>query len=148
MSSSIRHASIQTGSLDEARRLLGASRLPTDDLHDPAIELLGAWDGATLIGAIGLQRCGDAGLLRSLAVAPAWQGRGLGHELCARIVALARQRRLVALYLLTTTAADFFRRVGFRQVQRDDVPDEIRTTAEFSSLCPSTAAVLRLDLSP
>lgn len=147
MSSPIHYGPIRAGSLDEVRRLLADSRLPTDDLEDPAITLFGAWDGAALVGAVGLQHCGDAGLLRSLAVAPAWQGRRLGHELCARIVALVRERHLVGLYLLTTTAADFFRRLGFRDVERDAVPDEIRATAEFASLCPSTAAVLLLDLS-
>lgn len=147
MTAPLHHASIQPGSLAEVRGLLAASMLPTDDLHDPAIELLGAWDGAALVGAVGLQRCGDAGLLRSLVVAPAWQGRGLGHELCARVVTLARRRDLTALYLLTTTAADFFRRLGYRDAARDAVPAEIRATAEFASLCPSTATVLRLDLS-
>lgn len=148
MSSSIHHAPIRTDSLAEVRDLLTASRLPVDDLPDPAVELLGAWDGAALVGAVGLQRCGEVGLLRSLAVAPAWRGRGLGRELCGRIVALARERGLVSLFLLTTTAADLFRRLGFRDVERRAVPDEIQATAEFASLCPSTAAVLRLDLGP
>jgi amino-acid N-acetyltransferase len=147
MSAPLHHASIEPGSLAEVRGLLATSGLPTADLHDPAIELLGAWDGAALVGAVGLQRCGDAGLVRSLAVAAAWQGRGLGRELCARVLTLARGRGLTALYLLTTTAADFFRRLGYRDAPRDEVPAAIRATAEFASLCPSTATVLRLDLS-
>jgi amino-acid N-acetyltransferase len=133
---------LKTVAADAARALIAAGDLPTDDLDDPSIALIGAFDdGGALVGVVGLQSCGDeAALLRSLAVAPAYRSRGLGGRLCARVVELAGDR---PLWLLTTTAQDYFVRHGFVAVARDEVPDAIRATAQFTSLCPSTAIVMR-----
>ena len=38
---------------------------------------------AALVGVVGVERFGDSGLLRSLAVAPAYRGRDLGGNLVA-----------------------------------------------------------------
>jgi N-acetylglutamate synthase-like GNAT family acetyltransferase len=50
------------------------------------------------------------------------------------------------LYLITTTAAPFFERLGFEPVQREAVPEGIRKSPEFASICPTSAAVLRRSL--
>jgi amino-acid N-acetyltransferase len=126
-----------------ARALLAGSDLPIDDLDDAAITLIGAFDGSTMIGIVGLQVCGSLGLLRSLAVSPAHRERGLGAVLCARVFALAAERSLASLWLLTTSARDFFTRHAFEVVARDEVPEAIRATTQFSSLCPSSAHVMR-----
>jgi amino-acid N-acetyltransferase len=131
-----------------ARDLLVASELPVDDLDDPAITLLGAFDGASLVGVVGLQRCGEHALLRSLAVVPAQRARGLGRLLCNHVEVLARAGSATELYLLTTAAADYFARLGYEPVERDGAPDAIRATAQFASLCPSSARVLRRQLPP
>jgi amino-acid N-acetyltransferase len=47
------------------------------------------------------------------------------------------------LYLITTTAKDFFNRQGYCIIQREKSPEAIKETAEFSSLCPSTAVVMK-----
>jgi amino-acid N-acetyltransferase len=43
------------------------------------------------------------------------------------------------LYLLTTTADAFFRRLGYEQTARELAPPAIKATREFSSLCPSSS---------
>ena len=48
--------------------------------------------------------------------------------------------RDLRLYLLTTTAESLFRKWGFRRAPRNTVPEGIRATVEFSSLCTATAA--------
>jgi amino-acid N-acetyltransferase len=126
-----------------ARELLVAAALPVDDLDDPSITMLGAFDHGRLVGTIGLQTCGEVGLLRSLAVAAEHRGRGVAGALCARLFALARERSLGVLYLLTTSAADYFVRHGFAVIPRDDAPAAIRASAQFSSMCPSSATVMR-----
>lgn len=125
---------------DAVRPLLAANDLPTDDLHDPTIVLVGAFDGGTLVGVVGVQACGDAALLRSLAVAPTHRSAGLGARLCARVVELAGDR---PVWLLTTSARDYFTRHGFIVVPRDAAPAAIRATAQFVSLCPASATVMR-----
>ena len=126
-----------------ARALLGASDLPTDDLDDASISLVGAFDGDILVGVVGLQACGALGLLRSLAVAPERRGGGIARALCERVFELATARSMPALWLLTTRAKDYFARHAFEAVPRDEAPPEIRATAQFSSLCPTTAHVMR-----
>ena len=59
----------------------------------------------------------------------------------------ARARGITALYLLTTTAAGFFERLGYKPHNRTTVSPSIAATAEFSSLCLDTAACLWRNLS-
>ncbi|MBX3157292.1 MAG: GNAT family N-acetyltransferase [Deltaproteobacteria bacterium] len=129
--------------LEAARMLLRASDLPADDLPDPAIRLLGAFDGDELLGVVGLQTCDATGLLRSLAVRPVARDRGIARALCERVFALADGQGLDGLWLLTTSASAYFTRHGFRAVDRNTAPLAIRETAQFASLCPSTAIVMR-----
>lgn len=122
-----------------ARDLLASVELPIDDLDDPSITLIGAFDDK-LVGVIGMQACGPVALLRSLAVARDHRDRGVARALCEAVYALAGER---PLWLLTTTARDYFARRGFEVIERDEVPAAIRTTAQFSNLCPASAHVMR-----
>jgi amino-acid N-acetyltransferase len=133
---------LETTDLAGARALLTDSDLPTDDLDDASISLFGAFDGDKLVGVIGLQTCESVGLLRSLAVAPACRNAGIAGVLCRRLFEVAAERSMTSLWLLTTSATDYFTRHGFEVVPRDAVPDAIRATAQFSALCPSTARVM------
>ena len=125
------------------RNLLTAAGLPTADLTAaPLADFWGCGDGADLIGVVGLEIYGTVALLRSLAVAPAWQGRGLGSALVAHAERAARQRGVQALYLLTTTAEAFFVRRGYVRLPREAAPTVLRQTTEFAALCPASAVCL------
>ena len=50
--------------------LLAAASLPTSDISADRMAFFGAFDGARLVGTIGLEQVQDLGLLRSLAVEP------------------------------------------------------------------------------
>ena len=125
------------------RALLAAAGLPTADLTAaPLADFWGCDDGANLIGVVGLEIYGTVALLRSLAVAPAWQGQGLGSALVAHAEQAARQRGLAALYLLTPTAEAFFTRHGYVRLSREAAPPLLHRTAEFAALCPASAVCL------
>jgi amino-acid N-acetyltransferase len=128
---------------EPVRRLLAAAHLPTDDLADASITLFGAFDGDALAGAIGLQVCGPVGLLRSLVVAPGLRRSGIARQLCEHVFAESARLAIPELWLLTTDARDYFVRHGFEVVDRGDVPAAVRGTAQFASLCPSSAIVMR-----
>ena len=133
--------------LDAVRSLLRQASLPVDGLEEqfgPCYVL--AREAGGVVGALGIERYGAYGLLRSAVTAPSWRGRGLGQALTRERIAWARAQKLKALYLLTTTAADFFSRFGFRRVERPAVPEEIRRSREYSSACPDSATVMVLDL--
>ena len=125
------------------RALLAAAGLPVADLTAASLaDFWGCRAGEELAGAIGLERYGAVALLRSLAVAPDWQGRGLGAALLAHAERAARQRGIAALYLLTTTAEAFFARHGYVRIPREAAPPVLQQTAEFAALCPASAVCL------
>jgi len=129
--------------LPRVRELLASSELPIDDIDDPSITLIGAFDDAVLAGVIGLQDCGGVGLLRSLAVTPQHRDRGVARLLCERVFAMTAERKLESLWLLTLSARDYFTRHAFVEVPRETAPAAIRATAPFGSLCPASAHVMR-----
>ncbi|MGB9429174.1 MAG: arsenic resistance N-acetyltransferase ArsN2 [Gammaproteobacteria bacterium] len=137
------------GDLATVRTLLADAGLPVDDLHDarPSHFLVAREADGAVIGVIGLERYDKAGLLRSLAVQTASHRQGLGAQLTEALERHAGAMGVETLYLLTTTAKHFFAAHGYQYVERGRVPKAIADTAEFKSLCPSTAACMckRLD---
>jgi amino-acid N-acetyltransferase len=65
----------------------------------------------------------------------------------ARVEARAASRGVRELYLLTTGAVAYFEHHGFARTSREEAPERIRSTAQFCTLCPSTAFCMRKLLS-
>ena len=128
--------------LAAVEQLLAASGLPLDGVPEAFGTFVVAEAGGDLVGVAGLEVCCDNALLRSVAVRPEWRSHGVGRALITRAIADAEARGLRALYLLTTTAERYFPSFGFRPISRDDVPAEIRETAEFREACPASATVM------
>lgn len=132
--------------LDLVERLLESNDLPTSDVRDAAPEfVVGRLDDEP-VGVGGIEAYGHVGLLRSIVVAEAHRGRGYGAALCDALEARARADGVSTLYLLTTTAAGFFRARGYEAVDREAVPSGIRETSQFTDLCPASATRMRTDL--
>lgn len=123
--------------------LLQQASLPTQDLGDarPLRFWVAANDGR-IAGAVGLEHYGDAGLLRSLVVAPAARGRGLGIELLRALEHASAAMGIRQLVLLTQTAGKFFERRGYTQIARETAPAAVRASPEFRSLCPASAVCM------
>lgn len=126
--------------------LLTRSRLPLDGLEPHLATTLAAHDGAQLVGCAALELYEGAALLRSVAVESDRQSNGLGRRLTEAALALARERAIRTVYLLTTTAGDYFPRFGFRPVDRGDVAPDVRRSLEFTTACPDTALAMQLEL--
>lgn len=127
--------------------LLTEAGLPTDGVPESLNGFVVAENAeGVLVGGAGIEAYGDKGLLRSVVVAPSLRGTGLGHALTEHLIAGAGKRGITDLYLLTTTAEDFFPRFGFRPVTRDLVPDVVQASVEFQGACPSTATIMRLSI--
>ncbi|MBK5187024.1 MAG: GNAT family N-acetyltransferase [Gemmatimonadaceae bacterium] len=132
-------------------RLLSSAQLPLDGLSEALPTMFVATEpsasasmnDAELVGVAGFEHCCDNALLRPVAVAPQWQGRGLGRALVERSIAEAESRGIHALYLLTMTAERYFPAFGFERVARESVPADIRETKEFREACPASATVMR-----
>jgi amino-acid N-acetyltransferase len=131
--------------LSEIKALLAACQLPTEDIRHDGI-FVAAHAGAELCGSAGLELFGASALLRSVAVPPAWRGRGIAQALCEEVLRRAKAKQVRRIFLLTTDAQRFFHGLGFAVVQRDSLPAEIRATAQFRELCPQTAVAMARDL--
>jgi len=62
--------------------------------------------------------------IRSITVAPEAQGHGGGSRLVQALLAEARRHRVTCICLFTRTP-EFFKKLGFRIAQREDLPDKI-----------------------
>ncbi|MDX2086989.1 MAG: hypothetical protein SFX73_04015 [Kofleriaceae bacterium] len=122
---------------DAASALREANGLPTDDVADATIQLLGAFDNGALLG-MRTPRPPAVPRRRSTR-----RKRGVGRVLGERISELALEHRLEGLWLLTTSATSYFERLAFVVADRDTTPSGIKATAQYSTLCPSTAVVMR-----
>jgi amino-acid N-acetyltransferase len=127
-------------------RLLADNGLPTDGLLDHLDTALVARLGSRVVACAALEVYADGTLLRSVAVETALRGSGLGQHLVRAALDLARERGSTAVYLLTTTAEEFFPRFGFRRISRAEVPPGVQTSVEFTSACPASAAVMVADI--
>ena len=131
---------------EEVLHLLAQNQLPLDGLRDHLATTLVARENGHVVGSAALEVYPEGALLRSVAVAAARQGQGLGHQLTDAAIRLATDLEVPALFLLTTTAERYFPKFGFERIARTDVPATVQTSIEFTSACPSTAAVMRKPL--
>jgi len=128
--------------------LLRASSLTAAGLPREGVRVVVIEEGHLVHACAAVEVLADAGLLRSVAVSPELRGRGLGREIVAAAEAEARQAGVTVLYLLTETAADFFFRLGYRPIARQDVPESIRRSAQFAEICPESAVTMVRKLDP
>jgi len=108
--------------------LLQAQQLPVADITDEHLEhfCFAGSDGSPT-GLVGLELDGADALLRSL-VEHAEQ--------------YASSKGVRSMSLLTTTAAAFFKRLGYERLDRCQAPPSIERTREFASLCPASSAFM------
>jgi amino-acid N-acetyltransferase len=133
----------------DIKRLLEASALTTDDLtRELPGNFLVLRQGPDLMAVVGIEGAGPAALLRSLAVSEHLRGGGVGRQMVASAEAMARRRGVISLYLLTTTAADYFLKLGYRNAPRGTAPAVIRSTPQFSWLCPASSSFMMKLLEP
>jgi amino-acid N-acetyltransferase len=125
------------------RRLLEEAGLPTSDLTATHFEhFFGAGARDSPHGAVGIELHDRDALLRSLVVDESARGRGFGRALVEAAERYASERGARRMYLLTTTAAKFFGRLGYRPLARDAAPESIRATPEFATLCSADSAFM------
>lgn len=125
--------------------LLSSAQLPTGDIERHLSTFFVADHDGAIVGVGGLEHCGEGvGLLRSFVVAPAFRGRGIAARIFERVFAGARESDIAVLYLLTSTAQDYFAKRGFAPMARDQAPEPIRRTSQYAAepRC-STATLMR-----
>lgn len=134
---------ISPDEFDSVFELLAEAKLDFSDLKQPNIRLFRFEENGQTIGVGGLEIFDDQALLRSVAVKKALQGKGFGKEMVVQIEQTARHSGIKSLYLLTNTAPDFFKSIGYQQTDRKDFAEPLKQTAQFTGLCPVTAVCMK-----
>lgn len=96
-----------------------------------------------VVGGAAVERYGEAGLLRSVVVAQDHRGTGTGRALVAAAERLARDDGIRALYLITETASDWFPRLGYEVVPREEARAAVGASIEFTMACAATGVPMR-----
>ena len=126
-----------------ALALLARAELPQQDVAERwGHSFVVREDDGRVVAMAGLEVHGAYGLLRSVAVEPDYRRQGLAAALVDAAMERARLLELHAVYLLTTTARDYFTRHGFALCPRETAPPAIRGSWEFQSGCPQTAVLM------
>jgi amino-acid N-acetyltransferase len=123
--------------------LLQSQELPVSDITDAHLEhffFVGS-DGSPT-GLVGLEIYGADALLRSLVVGENARNKGLGSALVEHAEQYAGAMSVRSIYLLTTTAEAFFKRLSYMRIDRSQAPSSIGQTREFASLCPASSAFM------
>lgn len=129
--------------------LLQKTNLPPDGIEPHLENFLIIRDNKSskkpdqLIGCAGLEIYGKSALLRSVAVHPDFQKEGFGTLLVDRIIELAKKKKITSLFLLTDTAEDYFKKKGFNRVLREQVPNDMKESVEFTTLCTSSPVMMK-----
>ena len=130
--------------LDAIKALLVESNLPTAGVDDHWKTFLIATDDGKLIGCGGAEAYQFAALIRSIAVKPEYRSHGIGRRLVRQLLDRLASRGLREFYLLTTTAEEYFKKRGFKPIDRDEVHPQLLSSREFQDACPSSAVCMRL----
>jgi amino-acid N-acetyltransferase len=123
--------------------LLQSAELPVIDLPAELPNFLMAIDKGFVVGGIGLEIYERNGLLRSLVVKPEYRRLKIAAGLISELEKLAKGLGVNTMYLLTETARDYFVRKGYEIVDRNDAPESLKQSSEFSHVCPTTAVLLK-----
>ncbi len=129
--------------LSEVMALLTLANLPVNDIGEN-VELFALETNEQIIATAGLETNGRIGLLRSVSVLDSQKGKGYGLLIVQKLEKYAERQGIKELYLLTTTAKEFFeKKCNYKVIERTHVPTEIQSSQQFASVCPSSAVVMK-----
>jgi len=130
--------------LQDISRFLNENGLPTAGVEKAVENFVLAIDNhAAWIGTAGFELYGESCLLRSVAVAIDYRGKGYGKSLVDAALRNAKARGARTAFLLTETASEYFKRLGFQVIDRKDIDEKVMTSQEFTESCCETATAMR-----
>jgi len=133
------------GDVDDILSLLIDADLNVDGLHEYLGSFVVAVDGDQIVACIGAEAFQFVALVRSLAVLPEYQGRGLGRRLVRQVLDRFSSRGLREFYVVTEDAEGYFKKRGFKPCDRDEVHPQVLGSSELANASDS-AVVMRLQM--
>ena len=129
--------------LPEVLKLLKLVDLPIEGVKEHFQNFFIVRKDKMTVGCVGIEIYENVGLLRSLAIHPSFQGKGIGQQMVSRIEEYSAEKGLENIYLLTETAEKFFLKLGFKMIPRDETDPKIRQSVEFTTLCSSAPVMVK-----
>lgn len=126
------------------KALLVATNLPTAGVDEHWRTFIVAREGQRMVGCGGSETYQVAALIRSIAVDPGYRSHGLGRRLVRQLIDRLASRGLREFYLLTTDAEGYFKKRGFKAIDRDQVHPQLLASTQLQDACPKTAICMRL----
>lgn len=133
-----------TTDVSAIKQLLQANSLPIDGVDDHWKTFVVARDGKRLVGCGGSEAYQFAALIRSVAVVDDYRSKGVGRRIVRQLIDRLASRGIREFYLLTTTAEGYFKKRGFKTIDRDEVHPQLLDSREFQGACPASAVCMRL----
>ncbi|HSU29131.1 MAG TPA: arsenic resistance N-acetyltransferase ArsN2 [Chitinophagaceae bacterium] len=124
------------------REILRNEKLPVEDISPDLENFFMATDNGIIVGCIGLETYGRYGFLRSLAIRPEYRKMKIAGELIKKLEMQAKQSGLLAIYLLTEAAEGYFVKKGFTIINREEMPNTLQQSSEFTHTCPQSAIAM------
>lgn len=132
---------------DSVIGLLQQIGLPVAGVREHFKTFVVAKDGGRVVACGGSEAHPHVALLRSFAVQPEYRNSGVGRRLVRELMDRLSAHGIREFYLLTLTAEPFFRKRGFKTIDRDEVHPQLLGSQEFQGACPSTAVCMKLVMS-
>lgn len=129
------------------RELLETVELPAESVESGTTTFYIAEENGSVAGIAGFEFYGKDALLRSVAVRPKLQKKGIGGRIVDSMISVARDRHMSRMVLLTETAQKFFERKGFTVIDRATIDnDALKQSSEFTVACPKSAVCMVFNL--
>lgn len=135
-----------TSDIEQIESLLKEYSLPVNDIFENINNFIIAEQDNKIVGLGGFEKHGEIVLLRSITVTQEYRGKAIGKSIYQLLESKISRLGINQLYLLTETATDYFKNIGFTIKERTDVPEAVMRTKQFKELCPSTAVVMFYEL--
>ena len=131
-----------TQDLVQIENLLKKYNLPVNDISEYIDNFVISEEENKIIGVGGYETHEEIALIRSIAVAQEFRGKSIGVNIYYLLEKKIKHIGIKEVYLLTETAADYFKKLGFTIKERTNTPKAVMQTKQFKEICPSTAIVM------
>jgi amino-acid N-acetyltransferase len=133
------------GDFEVIKGILEKVGLITDGIEQHRDNFMVAEEDNIAIATGGLEIYGDIAILRSLAVLPEFQGRGIGDGLVRALINFAERRGVKKIFLYTRSAKPFFEKIGFLAVDSEELDKKSIKSLQIDQ-CANSSILMKLDV--
>ena len=142
----LRSKSAGSDDINKIQSLLSANKLCFNDINQDGVSLFVVEKGSEHVGYFGIEFFGTDALFRSMIVLPKYRDQGFGVGIWQLALEMMKRKQIKDVYLLTNTAAPFFKKQNFKEFDRSAVPEAIGSTVEFNEFCPEDSVCMHFSL--